>query len=89
MYKKGRVNSNSRIISTDEDPSLRIESSAIINLRGVPTKLNKYILYNPAKQATLHVALVCHLNFYIETYYLQYNNSDDVVDNKNLTPNIF
>ena len=39
------VNSNSRIISTDEDPSLRIESSAIINLRGVSTKLNKY--YNP------------------------------------------
>ena len=31
------------IISTDEDPSLRIESSAIINLRGVSTKLNKYI----------------------------------------------
>ena len=29
-------------ISTDEDPSLRIESSAIINLRGVSTKLNKY-----------------------------------------------
>ena len=28
------------IISTDEDPSLRIESSAIINLRGVSTKLN-------------------------------------------------
>ena len=42
MYKKGRVNSNSRIISTDEDPSLRIESSAIINLRGVSTKLNMY-----------------------------------------------
>ena len=42
MYKKGRVNSNSRIISTDEDPSLRIESSSIINLRGVSTKLNKY-----------------------------------------------
>ena len=41
MYKKGRVNSNSRIISTDEDPSLRIESSAIINLRGVSTKFNK------------------------------------------------
>ena len=45
MYKKGRVNSNSRIISTDEDPSLRIESSAIINLRGVSTKLNKYFVY--------------------------------------------
>ena len=44
MYKKGRVNSNSRIISTDEDPSLRIKSSAIINLRGVSTKLNKYNL---------------------------------------------
>ena len=44
MYKKGRVNSNSRIISTDEDPSLRIESSAIINLRGVSTKLNKYLI---------------------------------------------
>ena len=27
------------IISTDEDLSLRIESSAIINLRGVSTKL--------------------------------------------------
>ena len=45
MYKKGRVNSNSRIISTDEDPSLRIESSAIVNLRGVSTKLNKYIVF--------------------------------------------
>ena len=35
------------IISTDEDPSLRIESSAIINLRGVSTKLNKYKLKLP------------------------------------------
>ena len=33
------------IIPTDEDPSLRIESSAIINLRGVSTKLNKYIVF--------------------------------------------
>ena len=24
MYKKGRVNSNSRIISTDEDPNLQV-----------------------------------------------------------------
>ena len=31
------------LVSTDEDPSLRIESSAIINLRGVSTKLNKYV----------------------------------------------
>ena len=37
--------SNSRIISTDEDPSLRIKSSAIIYLRGVSTKLNKYIMF--------------------------------------------
>ena len=29
----------------DEDPSLRIESSAIINLRGVSTKVNKYIVF--------------------------------------------
>ena len=35
------VSTNNSIISTDEDPSLRIESSAIINLRGVCTKLNK------------------------------------------------
>ena len=34
------LNKFSIIISTNEDPSLRIESSAIINLRGVPTKLN-------------------------------------------------
>ena len=34
--------SSNTIISTDEDPSLWIESSAIINLRGVSTKLNKY-----------------------------------------------
>ena len=39
------MNSNSRIVSTDEDSSLRIESSAIINLRGVSTKLNKYKLF--------------------------------------------
>ena len=39
------MNSNSRIISTDDDPSLRIESFAIINLRGVSTKFNKYIVF--------------------------------------------
>ena len=45
MYKKERVNSNSHYYRTDEDPSLRIESSAIINLRGVSTKLNKYTVF--------------------------------------------
>ena len=35
------------ILLTDVDPSLRIESSAIINLRGVSTKLNEYnIIYS-------------------------------------------
>ena len=46
MLKHGlffKMDFKSRIISTDEDPSLRIECSAIINLRGVSTKLNKYI----------------------------------------------
>jgi hypothetical protein len=35
------------IISTDEDPGLRIESFAVINLRGVSTKL-LYVL-SPCK----------------------------------------
>ena len=34
--------SSKGIISTDKDLSLRVESSAIINLRGVSTKLNNY-----------------------------------------------
>ena len=36
---------SSSVLITDEDPSLRIESFAIINLRGVSTKLNKYIVF--------------------------------------------
>ena len=58
MYKKGRVNSNSRIISTDEDPSLRIESYAIINLRGVSTKLSKYKLENTTMATKMASQLV-------------------------------
>ena len=42
IHKLGSSIFLSSIISTDEDTSLRIESSAIINLRGVSTKLNKY-----------------------------------------------
>ena len=34
---------NTKIISTDEDPGLRIESFAVINLRGVST--NKTIIF--------------------------------------------
>ena len=41
-------NSKGRTISTDADPSLRIESSAIINLRSVSTKLNKYMFSLPS-----------------------------------------
>ena len=37
------MNSNSRIISTDEDPSLRIESSAITNLRVFPQAKQVYV----------------------------------------------
>ena len=41
------ISANNSIISTDdEDPSLRIESSAIINLRGVSTKLIKQVNTN-------------------------------------------
>ena len=43
------------IISTDEDPSLRIESSAIINLRGVSTKLNKYNSFFPYRTIVIKV----------------------------------
>jgi hypothetical protein len=40
--KRARELNNSHIISTDEDPGLRIESFAVINLRGVST--NKTII---------------------------------------------
>ena len=63
MYKKERVNSNSRIISTDEDASLRIESSAIINLRGVSTKLNKYIVFTMQTYKKLKKITVDFYNF--------------------------
>ena len=37
--------------STDEDLSLRIESFAIVNLRGVSTKLNySIVLYSPCRR---------------------------------------
>ena len=46
------------IISTDEDPSLRIESSAIINLRGVSTKLNKYIVFTMQTYKKLNIGML-------------------------------
>ena len=41
-----------RIISTDEDPGLRIESFAVINLRGDSTNKNKYMFYRHAYKPT-------------------------------------
>ena len=41
IYLLSFVETPRKFIGTDEDPSLRIESSAIINLCGVSTKLNK------------------------------------------------
>ena len=58
------MNSNSRITSTDEDPSLRIESFAIINLRGVSTKLNKYIVFTMQTYKKLNKFVLCHKLYY-------------------------
>ena len=51
-------NINNIIISTDEDPSLRIESSAMINLRGVSTKLNKYIVFTMQTYKKLTIIII-------------------------------
>ena len=51
------MHSNSRIISTGKDPSLRIESSAIINLCGVSTKLNKYIIFTTQTYSTRNLII--------------------------------
>ena len=53
------------IVSTDEDLSLRIESSAIINLRGVSTKLNKYIVFTMQTYKKLIKAIVVAYNFIV------------------------
>ena len=50
--------------NTDEDPSLRIESSAIINLRGVSTKLNKYIVFTMQTYKELIEVLTTSLRTY-------------------------
>ena len=53
------------IISTDEDPGLRIESFAVINLRGVST--NKTIIYFIAMQTykeLVSLDLFCRLPKY-------------------------
>jgi hypothetical protein len=44
IQKRACELNKSQIISTDEDPGLRIERFAVINLRGVST--NKTIIYS-------------------------------------------
>ena len=67
------MNSNSRIISTDEDPSLRIESSAIINLRGVSAKLNKYIVFHHANVQETYCSMLSVILFSIVERELAYD----------------
>ena len=54
------------IISTDEDRGLRIESFAVINLRGVST--NKTIIYFIDMQTYKELILECIFE-YNETYF--------------------
>jgi hypothetical protein len=54
-----------QIISTDEDPILRIESFAIINLRGVSTKLNLYCCSPCKTTKNLSALLVNNIDCYI------------------------
>ena len=51
----------SDFISTDEDPGLRIESFAIIKLRGVSTKLN-IIFFHHANFQEISYVIVYDLN---------------------------
>ena len=54
---------SSIIISTDEDPSLRIESSAIINLRGVSTKAKQvYCIHHANVPGTYNVYYAYNIN---------------------------
>jgi hypothetical protein len=59
----------SHIISTDEDPGLRIESFAVINLRGVST--NKTIIYLITMQT--YKELIIIINWHLQ-YFCWGNN---------------
>ena len=56
MIKRGCELNKSHIISTDEDPGLRIESFAVINLRGVST--NKTIICFIAMQTYKELSII-------------------------------
>jgi hypothetical protein len=56
------LNYKSHIISTDEDPGLRIESFAVINLRGVSTNktiINCYLFWHPIYSCSPHTLYSC------------------------------
>jgi hypothetical protein len=55
------------IISTDEDPGLRIESFAVINLRGVST--NKTIKYSIINNIILIIMFYYNILLLIIFYY--------------------
>ena len=60
-------NISASIISTDEGPSLLIESSAIINLRGVSTKLIKYIVFTMHTYKKLKYVTNCNCHYIVST----------------------
>ena len=55
------IKSDSDFISTDEDPGLRIESFAIIKLRGVSTKLNIIFFHHANFQEINYIIVVTYL----------------------------
>ena len=73
------MNSNSLIIGIDEDPSLRIESSAVINLRGVSINLNHYVIYIVFTMQTFKELIVINLLFLIIHKYEAYLNSSFII----------
>jgi hypothetical protein len=48
----------SHIISTDEDPGLRVQSFAVINLRGVSTNKKYYILETKDHRSDVQILLI-------------------------------
>jgi hypothetical protein len=64
------------IISTDEDPGLRIESFAVINLRGVSTNKKYYMFYCHANiqrtYCSRYINIYCYV-YCIGIYFLKYD----------------
>ena len=74
-----RINILLVYFSTDEDPSLRIESSAIINLRGV---ILYSILYSPCKHTRNLELILCvirTIKFLLLTCSVQMGNNSNTV----------